>query len=136
LLCSKTAVVAKQSRMKGYTNVIIPSLPWSSRCFSCRDIDPDSTRFIECHCGGLSDCNRHTWSDGGKARQPMVVERMILKRSSIGPLQIRPGHLFVLHCISFSLNGAGALLARLEIDTGRIGSAFLPGRPRAASKGI
>ncbi len=88
---SKRGVRRRNSRGPGDTipNVAIPSLPRTSRCFSCRDIDPDSTRFIECHCGGLSDCNRHTWSDWSKARQPMVVERMSLKRSSIGPLQIR-----------------------------------------------
>ena len=86
--CSKAAGVAKQSQMKKYTNFIIPSLPRASRCFSCRDIDPDSTQFVESHCGDLSDSNRHTWSDGSKAHWPMVVDRMILKRLSIGPLQM------------------------------------------------
>ena len=105
--------------MKGYANVTIPSLPRSSRCFSCRDIDPDSTRFVEYHCGDLPDCNRLTWPDGGKAHRPMVVERMILKRSSIGQLQIRPG---------LSWHGWK--------EAGAIVSAFLAGRPGAASKGI
>ena len=95
-LCSMTTGVAKQSQMKGYANVAIPSLPRAGRCFSCRHIDPDSTRFVESHCGGLPDCNRHTWSGGGKTHRPMVVERMILKHSSIGQRQIRPDHLFVL----------------------------------------
>jgi len=95
-LCSMTTGVAKQSQMKGYANVTIPSLPRAGRCFSCRHIDPDSTRFVESHCGGLPDCNRHTWSGGGKTHRPMVVERMILKHSSIGQRQIRPDHLFVL----------------------------------------
>ena len=35
-------------------------------------------------------------SDGDKALWAMVVDRIILKRSSIGPLQIRPVHLFLL----------------------------------------
>ena len=64
------------------------TLPRASRCFSCRDIDPDSIQFVESHCGDLSDSKRHTWSDGSKAHWPMVVERMILKRLSIGPLQM------------------------------------------------
>ena len=65
--------------MKGYANVAISALPRAGHCFSCRDIDPDSTRFVESHCGDLSDCNRHIGSVGGKAHQPMVVEGMILK---------------------------------------------------------
>ena len=111
-LCSKTAGVAKQPRMKGYANVIIPTLPRAGRCFSCRVTDPDSTRFVESHCGGLPDCNRHTWSDGDEARRPMV-ETMILERLMV------PG------------------LSRHDWkEAGASASAFLAGRPRAGSKGI
>jgi len=60
---------------------MLPYHPYlARRCFGCRDIDPDSTRLVESHCSALSDCNRHTRSVGGKAHQPMVVERTILKR--------------------------------------------------------
>src|SRR5208337_1513336 len=75
--------------MKGHQNVAIPSLPRASRCFGCRHIDPGSAWLVESHCGALSDCNRHTWSAGGKAYQPMVVERIILKHYDHW-LQTRP----------------------------------------------
>jgi hypothetical protein len=70
-------------------------------------------------CGDLPDCNRHTWSGGGKAHRPMVVERMILKRSSL-LVSLKSGRVtcFCFHCIFFSLNGVGALLAGLERGRG------------------
>ena len=87
---------------KDTQNVSISFLPRADSRFNCRDIDSDSTRFIECNCGGLSDCDRPAWSDGGKTRQPMVVKRIILNENLLfcGLLQIRQGRLFMPYPIS------------------------------------
>jgi len=115
--------------MKGYANGAILSLPGAGHFIDCRAVDPDSTRFVESDCGDLSDCNRRSWSDGGKAFRAMVVEIIILKRSSIGQLQIRPR-------IFCSLNGAGVVPGTIGKGAGAIGSALLAGIPGAGSKAI